>query len=140
MPAATGLIGVLKDSSIEVESVDYANQLNRFRLVPDNPSQTRRVLVPDGAITDVDSTVWTLEVAGEQKYTTGGFAKLMNDSDPGTEFDVVWQPVAGVIGQPEVTFTFKSKPVNVGGDQGAAGLFETVYDVVGQPVFGDISA
>lgn len=140
MPAATGLIGVLKDSLIQVESTDYANQLNRFRLVPETPVQVRRVLVPDGSIVDTDSSVWTLEVAGEQKYTTGGFAKLLLDSEPGTHLDVEWEPLAGVAGQPSVTFTVVSKPVPIGGDQGAAGLFEIVLEVVGQPVFDVIAS
>src|SRR5262245_30283693 len=115
MSAATGLIGVLKDSEVKCDDTDYTNQLNRFRLVPDTPSSTRRTLVPDGAVTDTDSATWTVEIAGEQKYTAGGFTKLLNDSPEGTELDFAWQPVKDVVGQPEVTFTAKSKKVPVGG-------------------------
>jgi len=134
MPAVTGHIGVLKNSMVEVEAVDYANQLTRARLVPETPSQTTRVLVPDGTITDVDSPAWTFELAGLQKLSTGGFAKMLNDAEPGDLLDVVWQPVKDVATQPQYSFTVVAKPVPVGGDQGAQGTFEIVLEVIGQPV------
>ncbi len=140
MPAVTGHIGVLKDSLIEVEGVDYANQLTRSRLVPETPSQTVRTLVPDGAVTDTDSASWTWEIAGLQKYATGGLAKLLNESAPGATLDVVWEPRAGVVGQPSYAFTVVTKSVPVGGDQGAFATFEAVLEVQGSPVITTISS
>lgn len=134
MPAATGYIGVLKDSLIEIEGTDYANQMTRSRVVPDSPEQTVRTLVPDGAISDNDSASWTWEIAMIQKLATGGLLKLLNDSAPGTELDVVWEPRKGVVGQPHYAFTVKSKPGPVGGDQGAFGQTELVLSIIGTPV------
>lgn len=134
MPAATGYIGVLRDSLIEIGATDYANQMTRARLVPEVPTQTIRTLVPDGAITDVDSAAWTFEIAGIQKFATGGLAKALNDAEPGDILAVTWQPKKDVVGQPEYTFNVVAKPVPVGGDQGAFGTFEAVLEVVGSPV------
>ncbi len=134
MPAVTGHLGVLKDSLVEISATDYANQLTRARLVPDVPTQTVRTLVPDGAITDVDSAAWTFEIAGVQKLATGGLLKLLNDTAPGTLLAVTWQPHKDVVGQPEYTFNVVSKPGPVGGDQGAMATFELVLEVVGAPV------
>lgn len=134
MPAATGYIGVLKDSSVEIAAVDYANQMTRARLVPEVPSQTIRTLVPDGAITDVDSAAWTFEIAGIQKLNTGGLAKALNDAEPGDILAVVWQPRKDVVGQPEYAFNVVAKPVPIGGDQGGFAVFEAVLEVVGAPV------
>lgn len=134
MPAVTGHIGVLKDSLVEFETVDHANELTRARLVPDVPVQTLRTLVPDGAITDVDSAAWTFELAGVQKHVTGGLGFLLNTSEPGTLLDVVYEPKAGVTGSVHYEFQVVSKPIPVGGDQGAQGLFEVVLEVIGSPV------
>lgn len=138
MPAVTGHVGVLKNSSVEIEGVDYANQLTRARLVPDTPSQTLRTLVPDGSITDVDSAAWTFEIAGVQKAITGGLAKVLADATPGDLLDVVWQPII-TVGQMQYTFQVIAKPVPIGGDQGNQALFEVVLEVVGAPVAAVIS-
>jgi hypothetical protein len=140
MPAATGYIGVLRDSLIEIGATDYANQMTRARLVPDVPSQTVRTLVPDGALTDVDSAAWTFEIAGIQKLSTGGLVKALNDAEPGDILAVEWEPKKGVVGQPSYTFNVVAQPVTVGGDQGAFATFEAVLAVVGQPVVSAISS
>lgn len=139
MPAVSGHIGVMKDSLVEFETVDHANELTRARLVPETPSQTTRTLVPDGAITDVDSPTWTLELAGLQKHITGGLGLLLNTTTPGDLLDVVYEPRAGVVGQPSYAFQVVSKPIPVGGDQGAQALFEVVLEVIGAPVKSIIS-
>ncbi len=140
MPAATGYIGVLKDSLVEFAATDYANQLTRARLVPDVPSQTVRTLVPDGALTDVDSAAWTFEIAGIQKLATGGLVKMLNDAEPGDIIAVEWEPKKGVVGQPTYTFNVVAQPVTVGGDQGAFATFEAVLQVVGSPTVGTIAS
>lgn len=134
MPAVTGHLGVLKNSLVEIETVDYANQLTRARLVPDTPSQQLRTLVPDGAISDTDSASWTFEIAGVQKHNTGGLASVLNAAVPGTLLEVEWEPVKGAVGQVKYTFEVVAQPVPVGGDQGAFATFEAVLRVVGSPV------
>ncbi len=134
MPAATNYLGVLKDSLVTIEGVDYANQLTRARLVPDVPTQTIRTLVPDGAINDVDSAAWTFEIAGIQKLATGGLLKLLNESEPGALLDVVWEPLTDVVGQPQYVFQVRAMPGPVGGDQGAFATFEMVLTVEGSPL------
>jgi hypothetical protein len=134
MAAVTGHIGVLKDSLVEFETVDHANELTRARLVPETPEQTVRTLVPDGAITDTDSAAWTFEIAGLQKHVTGGLGYLLNTSEPGTLLDVVYEPKAGLVGGVHYEFQVSSKPIPIGGDQGAQGTFELVLSVQGSPV------
>jgi len=134
MTAITGHIGVMKNSLVEIEAVDYANQLTRARLVPDTPSQTTRVLVPDGTVTDVDSASWTFEIAGLQKQATGGLASVLNAATPGDLLDVVFEPSKSVSGQPHYVFQVVAKPVPIGGDQGNQATFEVVLEVIGQPV------
>lgn len=134
MTAMTGQIGVMKNSEVEIEGVDYANQLTRARLVPDAPSTTVRTLVPDGAITDTDSASWTFELAGLQKQATGGLASVLNAATPGDLLDVVFEPRKDVAGQAHYVFQVVAKPVPIGGDQGAQALFEVVLEVIGNPV------
>lgn len=140
MPAVTGHLGVMKNHLVEIDTVDYANQLTRARLVPDAPTQTTRTLVPDGTITDVDSASWTFEIAGVQKHITGGLAAALNAATPGDVLDVVWEPQKAVVGQPHYEFSVVAKPVPVGGDQGAQATFEIVLEVLGAPVVTAISA
>lgn len=134
MAAVTNPLGVLKNSEVTFTAVDYANQLTRARLVPDTPEQSLRTLVPDGSITDTDSASWTFEIAGPQKYATGGLAALLNDATPGSLISVVFEPRKDVVGQPHYEFQVVAKPVPIGGDQGAFAVFEVVLAVVGSPV------
>lgn len=138
MAAPTGVY-VMRDSSIQIDSVQYENQMTRGRLVPDVPIQTKRTLVPDGIVQDVDSPAWTFEVAALQKNDAGGLAKALRDATPGSELDVVFVPKDG-LSQPQATFTILALPVVFGGDQGAWADFEAVFPVVGQPVFGTTAA
>ncbi len=139
MSVVTGHVGVLKNSLVEIESVDYANQLTRARLVPDTPQQVTRTLVPDGAIVDVDSAAWTFEIAIVQKLASGGLVKALLDATPGDELEVVYVPKK-VNGEPQATFTVIAQPVPIGGDQGAQAISEVTLAVQGQPVFGTYSA
>lgn len=134
MAAMSGQIGVMKNSLVSFAGTDYANQLTRARLVPEAPSSTLRTLVPDGAITDVDSAVWTFEIAGLQKHATGGLAAVLNAATPGDLLAVIFEPAKAVTTQPHYVFTVVAKPVPAGGDQGGQAVFEIVLDVIGQPV------
>lgn len=138
MSAATGVF-VMKDSSIEIDSVQYENQMTRGRLVPDTPIQQKRTLAPDGNVSDVDNPSWTFEVAALQKNDAGGLAKALRDATPGDELDVVYAPKDG-LSMPQATFTILALPVVFGGDQGQWADFEAVFPVVGQPVFGTTAA
>lgn len=138
MSVPTGVF-VMKDSSIEIDSVQYENQMTRGRLVPNTPIQTARTLVPDGIVQDVDSPDWVFEVAALQKNDAGGLAKALRDADPGDQLEVVYAPKAG-LSQPQATFTILALPVVFGGDQGKFADFEASFPVVGQPVFGTTPA
>lgn len=138
MAVPTGVY-VLKDASVTVATVEYANQCTRARLVPDTPIQTKRTLVPDGIVQDVDSPAWVFEIAALQKNDAGGLAKALRDATPGDELDIVLVPKDG-LSMPQATFTILALPVVFGGDQGAWADFEASFPVVGQPVFGTTAA
>ncbi|TWJ23128.1 hypothetical protein [Micromonospora endolithica] len=133
MPAAVGA-HVYKNAVVTIDAVDYANQLNKARLVPDQPVQTMRTLVPDGVVQDVDSPVWTFEISGLQINVSGGLADALRDANGG-ELDVVLQPKAGT-GQATATFTVLALMPEFGGEQGEWLTQELELPVVGQPVFG----
>lgn len=128
---------VMRDASIEIDEVEYANQVTKARLVPDTPVQTLRTLVPDGTIQDIDSSAWTLELSGVQSTKTGGLAKALNDA-AGTQIEVVIIPKNDT-GEDTATVTIIAMPVEFGGEQGAFRTFEAEFPVVGQPVFGTVS-
>ena len=128
---------VFRDATITINSVAYANQLSKAQLTPDTPIQTQRTLVPDGAIVDIDSSVWTLSLTGvESRHSTGLAAAL--DAAAGTQIDVVLQPKTGS-GQDVATFTIVAVPVSFGGEQGNFRTFDQDFPVVGQPVFSQSS-
>lgn len=125
---------VVRDALVTVETVEYANQATVARLVPDTPIQTQRTLVPDGAIVDVDSAVWTFEITMLQKNNTGGLAKVLRAATPGTEMDVILTP-KNLAGEDTAAFTILAMPVPFGGTQGQFPTAEMVFAVKGQPVF-----
>lgn len=132
MAAPTG-VHVMRNIVFTLETVDYANQVTKARLVPDTPIQTIRTLVPDGVVQDVDSTVWTLELSGVQNWLSGGLADALNDN-AGNEVDIVLQPRVGT-GQSKVTFVAIAVPVEFGGEQGNFRTFEVELPIVGTPAF-----
>jgi hypothetical protein len=133
MPAPSGAY-VFRDALITVDGTDYANQLNKARLVPDQPEQTMRTLVPDGVVVDVDSVVWTLEITGLQINTAGGLAAYLR-TNSGLSTSWVLQPRTG-IGQSKATFTATAKMPEYGGEQGAFAVIDLTLPVLGAPVFG----
>ena len=133
MPAVTGA-RVYKNAKVTIDSIEYANQLNKARLVPDQPIQTMRTLVPDGAVSDVDSATWTFEISGLQINAANGLAEALRDA-AGGELDVVLQPQVGSA-QATATFTIIALMPEFGGEQGAWLTQELELPVIGQPVFG----
>jgi hypothetical protein len=138
MAVAAGVY-VVKDASVTIDEVEYANQVTSARLVPDVPIQTIRTLVPDGAIQDVDSAVWTFELTAVQKNNAGGLVKALRALSAGEQVEVVLAP-KNLTGEDEATFTIVGLPAPFGGAQGAFPTAEMVFPVVGQPVFAAISA
>lgn len=132
---------VSRDYSLMVDDVEYNNQAWVARLVPETPIVSQRTLAPDGAIVDVDSSLWTFEVTFAQINHTGGLAKVLRDAPPGTEFDCVLVPHApDTVGSPQATFTVLSLPGVFGGTQGQLASNELVLPVKGSPAFGTVSA
>ena len=130
---------VMKHSVFEVDSVDYANQVNKVRLVPETSTQTLRTLVPDGSITDTDSPVWTVELSGIQDFGTGSLgAALRTAANAGTDLDVEFQPKDGT-GQDKATFTLRPTNIPFGGYAGSFRTFDQTFPVVGQPVWSQSS-
>lgn len=136
MAAPTGA-HVMRNASVKIDTTEYANQVTKVRLVPETPIQTMRTLVPDGVVQDVDSTVWTLELAGVQDWKTGGLAAALNTAS-GTEVDLVIVPKVGT-GESQVTVTIIAMPVEFGGEQGNFRTFDASFPVVGTPTFGTAS-
>lgn len=133
MPAPTGA-HVYKNAIVTIDEVEYANQLTTARLVPDQPVQTLRTLVPDGTVQDVDTPTWTFEISGLQINVAGGLAKALRDANGG-ELEVILQPKAGSA-QATATFTIVALMPEFGGEQGNWLTQELSLPVIGQPVWG----
>ena len=137
MPAPTGA-HVMRNASVKIGAVEFANQVTKARLVPDTPIQTLRTLVPDGVVQDVDSTVWTLELSGVQDWTnTTGIADALNDAN-GTQVTVILAP-QNTTGKVTATVSVIALPVEFGGEQGNFRTFEVELPVVGAPTFGAVA-
>lgn len=132
MPAPTGAM-VYRDASVIVAGVEYANQLRKARLVPDQPVQTYRTLVPDGVVQDADSIVWTFELEGLQINIAGGLAAFMR-TNSGTTQSITLVPKIGS-GMPRATFTATILMPEFGGEQGAFLTQNLALPVNGAPTF-----
>jgi hypothetical protein len=133
MPAPTGAY-VFRDASVIADAVEYANQLRKARLVPDQPIQVYRTLVPDGAVQDADSVVWTFEIEGLQINIAGGLAAYLR-AQSGNQISLTLVPKVGS-GLPKATFTGVALMPEFGGEQGAFLTQTLTLPVVGAPVFG----
>jgi hypothetical protein len=138
MPPPTGA-HVWRNATVTIATVEYANQLRIARLVPDVPIQSYRTLVPDGAIQDVDSPLWTFEITGLQINRTGGLAKALRTAAVGSELEITLAP-HDAVGEDTAEFTVLALPAPFGGTQGEFGTMELVLPVLGQPVFSVIAA
>jgi hypothetical protein len=128
---------VLKDALVSFAATDYANQVTKVMLTPDQPTQTLRTIVPDGVVVDVDSTVWSLSLSGIQDFKTSqGLAAYLNDNS-GTQQTVVINPRKSGPGR-SATVTVICKSVPMGGDQGNFTTIDVDLPVVGAPVWTDI--
>lgn len=138
MPAVDGAY-VIKNALVTVDSVEYANQARIARLVPEQPTQVYRTMVPDGTVTDVDSPAWTFELTGLQVNKTGGLAKALRALAVGEQVAVTLAP-RDLVGDDQADFTIVAMMPQFGGEQGSYAEIELVFGVVGQPVFTPIAA
>lgn len=125
---------VYRNAIVTIDAVEYANQLTKARLVPDQPVQVQRTLVPDGAVVDVDSPVWSFEIAGLQVNKPNGLAAALRAAS-GEQVEVTLQPRVGAA-EATASFTVLALMPEFGGEQGAWLTQELSLPVVGQPVFG----
>lgn len=130
---AYGNAFVIRNALVKFGGTDFTNQVNKARLVPDTPVQTMRTLVPDGLVTDVDSTQWQLELSGVQDWETGGLAAYLNTNN-GALVTVIIAPVAGS-GKRQATCSVRVFPVEFGGEQGNWSTFDVTFPVQGIPAF-----
>lgn len=134
MPAAAGGY-VIKDASVLIGTapgVQYANQLDTATLTPEQATQTKKTLVPDGTLQDVDSATWSVSLAGIQDYVAGqGLARYLTDN-AGTSTTLELTPKNGGV---KATVTVVCKAVPFGGETGKWAEFSIELPVIGQPVF-----
>src|ERR1700754_4029784 len=108
---------IVRNALVTIDEVEYANQCTVARLVPETPIQTQRTLVPDGAVQDVDSPVWTFEISLLQVNKSGGLAKALRAAPVGSQMEVELRP-RDVVGDDGATFTVLVIPPPFGGSQG----------------------
>lgn len=134
MPAPAGAY-VLRNCSIVIDDVDYANQLTKATLEPDQDTQTLKTLVPDGLVQDVDSPVWSLKIEGVSDWTPNQGLAWRFSQSIGEKLTATLVPKVGD-NQPNATFTVVSMAPSMGGEQGNWNTMEMELPVDGQPVFG----
>lgn len=134
MPAAAGAY-VIKNASVLIGTapgVQYANQLDTATLTPEQATLTRKTLVPDGTLQDVDVPTWTVALAGIQDHVAAQGLAAFLTTNSGTTTTLVLTPKTG---GPKATVTVVCKAVPFGGETGKWAEFSTELPVVGQPVF-----
>jgi hypothetical protein len=132
MTAPTGAY-VVRDALVTIATVQYANQCTRASLVPDQPHQTLKTMVPDGIVQDVDTPAWTLQLEMIQDHETGGLARALTDAN-GTDLALILEPNQGA-GKRSAACTVTAKAVEFGGTQGEWATATVELPVTGQPVF-----
>ena len=138
MPAAVGGY-VIKNANVKVGPnvpglIQYANQLDTATLTPEQATQTKRTLVPDGTLQDVDNATWTLTLAGIQDYKAGqGIARFLTDNE-GDQVQFELEPKVGGV---KATGIVVAKAVPFGGETGNWAEFSIELPVVGTPTFVD---
>lgn len=123
----------MRDSTVTIDGVEYNNQLNKVRFVPDTPMEQMPVLTPTGTITDIGTTTWTCELGGVQDYGSGSLGAALRAA-ANTLVDVVFQPRIGT-GQDKITASVMAMPIEFGGEQGSWRTFDITLPVDGQPTF-----
>jgi hypothetical protein len=122
--------GLMKYAVVEIETVEYAAFAQTALLTADTPVQTYRTLVPDGVIQDIDSAVWTFQLAGAQGTALATALRAAQ----GTTVEVVFQAEFGV-GKSVATFDAVVPAIPFGGTSGSFRAFDINLAVQGQPDF-----
>lgn len=141
MPAAAGAF-IVRDSLVEITAgsggaVVFSNQVDEATLTPEQESQTRPMLDPDGTLSDVASPTWTLNLNGVQDYVAGrGLARLLTDN-AGKKLQVRLESRRGEVA---VTCEVTAKAVAYGGKAGEWAELAVELPVTGQPEFIDPDA
>lgn len=133
MAAPTGAY-IMRDAVVKFGTTDYANQCKKVRLIPSVTTQEYRTLVPDGIVSDIDTT-WQLELTGLSDWETGGLARYFNDN-AGSVIAVTFAPRKGD-GLRQATCDVRIQPTPFGGEQGAFTEMDVTLSVVGVPTFED---
>ena len=128
---------VIRNALVKFAALDMSNQCATAMLVPETPVKTMRTLVPDGVVTDVDSTVWTLQLKGLQDFESGGLAAYLLANN-GTVVAVTVAP-NNTSGKKQATVSVRLLPVAFGGDQGDWSQFDVELPVQGQPTWGTVT-
>jgi hypothetical protein len=119
--------------SVEIDTVEFKDQVWKARLVPDQPVQTQRTF--GGVDVDTDSPTWVLELTGHNYRGTGGLVKAIDDAyAAGETMEIVLQPEPGT-GKEVATVTVMPVAVEFGGEVGEWKQFEIELPVLDQPVF-----
>jgi hypothetical protein len=124
----------MRDAVVTVNAVQYANQVRKARLVPDQKVQTYKTLVPDGVVQDAEQSAWTLELEGLQINATGGLAKALRTAS-GTVIPVIVQPKSGT-GQDTATVNVLVLDIPFGGEQGEFMTIDVAFPCTGAPTYG----
>ena len=133
MPAHAGAF-VLRDAILKLGGTTFTNQVWKVTLEPDTPIVQQRTLVPDGTISDVDSSTWVMQMTGLQDYETSGLADFLRDN-AGLTVAYEYAPRAGS-GKAKWTGTLIVKHPPIGGEQGSFAEMELEFPIIGQPVAG----
>lgn len=124
-------------SSFLIGAVEYKDQVTKVRIVPDTPVQTQRTW--GGVDQDLDSTVFTLELAGHSYRGTGGLVAALDAAyASGTDLVATIIPRTGT-GEDKAVVTFKAMPTEFGGEAGGWKVFEGEFPVVGEPVYSQVA-
>jgi hypothetical protein len=126
---------ILKNpASIEIDGVEYKDQVWVVTLTPDQPVVTQRTF---GGVDQVaDTATWVLALTGHNWHGTGGLAKDLQDAATAGEetMEVVIQFLPGT-GKPVVTVNVLPVAIPYGGEAGSLHQFEVELQVIDQPVW-----
>lgn len=133
IPAHSGAF-VLRDALLKLGGTTFTNQTWKVELVPDTPIVQQRTLVPDGTISDVDSSTWVMSITGLQDYESSGLADFLGDN-AGTTQTFEYAPKVGS-GKAKWTGSVIVVHPPIGGEQGSFAQMEIEIPIIGTPTKG----
>lgn len=121
--------GLFKYAVVKIDDVEYNLHTTTALLTGDAPVQQLRTLVPDGVISDTDSSIYSFQIAGPQG--TALYTALV--AAEGESVEVEFQAEYGV-GKTKATFNAIVPVLPLGGQQGAWRTFDITLPVSGAVV------